>query len=353
MRRIHGVFVFEGGVQLVGSAVVFLLLSGVLVWSFLYQNFTVFVVGLCVAILIGLIVGVVFAWPVTRMAQAVRLLESEDRMLQGLLSDHERTIAKKSEMLGNFVYYTAHRLRTPLNIIRWSTDILKSEEKGRLTAGQREVISGLEASLISVIELSDDLLDSLSFDQKQKSPLKTEREDLHAVVDEAAGDVAVLARERHIQLDWKPNNAGPIFCHIQKDRLVQAVKHVLKNAILYNTDHGSVTVRLRRSDRLAPVAVCRALHLQETRGHYVFVVMTDTGIGIPFAEQPYIFERFFRGKRARSKWVDGAGLGLALTRAIVAMHGGAVWFYPNAPGKGTTFVISLPTEEEEKVHSAK
>jgi anti-sigma regulatory factor (Ser/Thr protein kinase) len=107
------------------------------------------------------------------------------------------------------------------------------------------------------------------------------------------------------------------------DRLRDALTDVIANAIQYNVDGGRVRIEVRERERLAEI------------------VVSDTGIGIPPQQLPHVFEPFFRGDPARSREAGGAGLGLAVTRSIVARPGGDVRC-ASEPGRGTTITIGLP-----------
>jgi signal transduction histidine kinase len=109
------------------------------------------------------------------------------------------------------------------------------------------------------------------------------------------------------------------------DRLLDAITNVVVNAIRYNVEGGRVSVVLRRRDTDAELTV------------------TDTGVGISADDLPRIFDPFFRADPARSRDAGGAGLGLAVTRAVVERHGGRV-ACRSEPDRGTTISIRLPTQ---------
>lgn len=278
-------------------------------------------------------------------------VDTHTKKLRGLVNERTKALTRSNEILRDFVYYTAHRLRTPLNVMRWSTDIIKNEEAGRLNSHQRELLSSLEQALVSVIELTDDLQDSLVMERRDQVTLKTELVDLCDVIDQAAGEVAVLAREKNVRIEWKHPKKDCAHSYIDRDRITQALKNILQNAILYNVVDGLVSVHIEKADRLAPLPICREFNLPGTRGSYVYIEISDTGIGIPASERSYVFERFFRGRQARTRWVDGGGIGLSVSRPIIRLHGGALWFAPNTSGKGTIFTFSLPLESSGKTHS--
>ena len=119
------------------------------------------------------------------------------------------------------------------------------------------------------------------------------------------------------------------FPHIQADeeRLRQVLSNLISNAIKYSPDGGQITVS----------------------GQYnrdqVYVAVSDQGIGIPVGEQDRIFDRFYRVESALSRRTQGAGLGLYLVKSVIEAHKGSIWV-SSKPGRGSTFVFTLPRESE-------
>lgn len=263
------------------------------------------------------------------------------RGLARSFKEQQQVLERSHETLRDFVYYTAHRLRTPLNVMRWASDIIKTEEAGKLNRRQRETVAELEQALVSVIELADDLQDSLIAETSQTLKLNRTLSDVADLIDRATGEVAVLAREREVKLVW--GHPTRRCCSVYGDvgRLSASIENILKNAILYNVHDGHVYIQLSLAHEVAPAGVRARFGLSGKKGDFVYIRVQDSGIGIPPEETSHVFERFFRGKKARALWVDGAGIGLSVSRAIVQMHGGAIWFTRN-PGGGTTFFVSLP-----------
>jgi signal transduction histidine kinase len=156
----------------------------------------------------------------------------------------------------------------------------------------------------------------------ERGTLAVEPVDMVGLTKEVVGAYADRAEERRIRLNasLEPGVA------LRGDRaqLGLLLSNLVDNAIRYTQPHGSVDVRL------------------ETREAQVVLEVSDTGSGIPSAELPRIFERFYRVDKARDRQTGGTGLGLAIVRHIAESHGGTVRLESEL-GRGSTFTVTLPT----------
>jgi signal transduction histidine kinase len=148
-------------------------------------------------------------------------------------------------------------------------------------------------------------------------------------LDELAADLVdqmkPLAEDRAVRLEM--DAAGRVVARGNEPRLRQLVLNLLDNAIKYTPAGGHIRVAVSREDDAA------------------LLTISDTGIGIPPGDLPRVFERFYRVDRARSKTVEGVGLGLSIAKWIVDAHGGEIKV-ESAPGQGTTFRIQFPLVTE-------
>jgi signal transduction histidine kinase len=145
--------------------------------------------------------------------------------------------------------------------------------------------------------------------------------DLASIVDDCVAMVAPLAQERHVTLDRELQD---VEVYADANKIAQVVTNLLSNAIRYN----------RASDGSVHVSVT-------PDGENALLEVTDTGMGIPVASQPHLFERFYRVDDARTREQGGSGLGLAICRSIVEAHGGSISF-TSQENVGTTFSVRLP-----------
>jgi signal transduction histidine kinase len=133
-----------------------------------------------------------------------------------------------------------------------------------------------------------------------------------------------MANERGIHLT--ADVVGPIpSLHADGDRLAEVLTNLVGNALRYAPDGGHVTVGARQS------------------GRSVILSVADDGPGIPAEDQPFVFERFWRGDKSRSRGSGGSGIGLAIVKQLVELHHGKITI-ESIPGEGTTFRVSLPLD---------
>jgi two-component system phosphate regulon sensor histidine kinase PhoR len=236
---------------------------------------------------------------------------------------HDVTRLKRLERVrSDFIANVSHELRTPLtSIIGYLEALLDgAHEEPR----QRE-------EFLRIMKTHGDRLNALVSDLLQLSQIESgeyrwrrDSVDVVALVRRAEGLVAPLAQRKQIALRC----AGTIpALHVIADaeKLMQVLLNLLDNALKYTDEGGAVDVEVEAGDGVAVIRV------------------RDTGIGIPPADQPRIFERFYRVDRARSRALGGTGLGLSIVKHIVEAHGGTVGVESRL-GKGSTFCVTLPTQ---------
>jgi two-component system, OmpR family, phosphate regulon sensor histidine kinase PhoR len=237
---------------------------------------------------------------------------------------HDITDLRKLERVRrDFVANVSHEFRTPLTAIQGFAETLLAgamddpQNRGRFL----EII--LEHSR-RLARLTEDLL-MLSKMDADRLEFETRRIPIGPFIDSCIETAQPRARDKDLRLSVKlaekiPDIAG------DRRRLTEVLQNLLDNAIQYTPAGGQITV----SAGVADSAV-------------VFTV-SDTGIGIPQAEQPRIFERFYRVDVARSRQVGGTGLGLAIAKHLVEGHGGRIWVESEI-GQGSQFHFSVPIFE--------
>ena len=211
-----------------------------------------------------------------------------------------------------FVADASHELRTPLAVIRANAEFLQQ--------GQPE--SEEAAEILAETDRLTALVDSLlALARGQGAAAPDHPLDLGALVSDSAQSMQPLASDRKVALAI--DTTAGLEVEGDPDQLRRLVVILVDNALRYTPAGGRVTVDAHRIDGTAVVAV------------------SDTGIGIPADALQHVFERFYRADGARNRASGGAGLGLSIAEQLVTAHGGRI-SAQSAPGRGSTFTISLP-----------
>jgi CheY-like chemotaxis protein/two-component sensor histidine kinase len=215
----------------------------------------------------------------------------------------------------------SHELRTPLNAVYGWARMLRMGDV-RDDDGWDRALDAIIRNANAQVQLIDDLLD-ISRVVSGKMRLDVRRVDLKGVVESALDAVRPAAEAKAIQLQTVLDpRAGPVTG--DSARLEQVVWNLLMNAVKFTPRGGRIQV-----------------HLQRVNSH-VEVVVSDTGQGIAPDVLPFIFDRFRQGDSSTTRAHGGLGLGLALVKHLIELHGGTVAAHSPGEGRGATFVVDLP-----------
>jgi signal transduction histidine kinase len=227
----------------------------------------------------------------------------------------------KSEFLANM----SHELRTPLNAIIGFSEVLSERMFGELNEKQEEYLKDIHASGQHLLSLINDILD-LSKIEAGKMELELSDCDLPMTIDNALMLVRERAARRGIELQRAVDER---IGQIQADerKLRQVLLNLLSNAIKFTPEGGRIDVQARQVDGSIEVSV------------------TDTGVGIAPEDREAVFEEF-RQVGTADKKVEGTGLGLALSRKFIELHGGKIWVKSQL-GQGSTFTFTVPVRPGE------
>lgn len=250
--------------------------------------------------------------------QKIRLKAEELKLANEQL---EITSKLKSEFLANM----SHELRTPLNSIIGFADVLKEKTFGELNEKQTKYVSNISTSGNHLLNLINDILD-LSKVEAGKMDMHIETFSLYGALSEVQTLIKPLADEKHINLSID-KNADVLNITADENKFKQIMFNLLSNAIKFTPEHGEVGVATKHSEGLLEISV------------------TDTGIGIKEEDLELIFHEFKQVDVSLSRQYAGTGLGLALTKKLVEMHGGRI-FVKSKHGKGSKFTVIIPTKAE-------
>jgi len=227
----------------------------------------------------------------------------------------------KSDFLANM----SHELRTPLNAIIGFSEVLIEKMFGEVNEKQLDYLHDIHASGRHLLSLINDILD-LSKIEAGRMELDVSDVSVPDTLSSAMTLVRERAQNHAIELAL---DVDPKIDVIQADerKVKQVVLNLLSNAVKFTPDGGSIAVRATLDT------------------DHVAVAVRDTGIGIAPEDQDAVFEEFKQVGRDYTKKAEGTGLGLALTRRIVELHGGRIWL-ESTPGEGSTFTFTLPLTQQ-------
>jgi len=253
-------------------------------------------------------------------------LDRLSQTINGLLN----RIAIYLEQRRDFLANAAHELRTPLAAIRSSVEVALDGNRSR--DEYDELLSGVVDECASLEILVNQLL--LIAESESGCPTTHgEQVALTAIVEQAVEMFRGVMESRGIDLSLEASE--PVTVAGNQHHLRQVLNNLLDNAVTFTPSGGRVSVSL----------------VTDQNRQQSMLKVVDTGIGIPAADLPHVFERFYRGDKSRSHGGEqrGTGLGLSICQTVVRAHGGQI-FVESDPGRGTTMTVVLPMAEPQ-IHS--
>lgn len=290
----------------------------------------------------GGVIGIVFSIiasrsltaPLSRLATAARdigarnfnrrvELTGSDEMIEVAEAFNDMaTQLQEAELLRrNLVADVAHELRTPLSVLQGNLRAILDD----VYALDKEEITRLYTQTRLLSRLVNDLHDLAQAEAGQLS-LNLQPTPIAELVNETVEAHAPIAEEAGVKLDMLTSDRLPPL-RVDATRLAQVLHNLLANALRHTPAGGTITVRTALA------------------GSQVEIAIQDTGEGIEPEHLPHVFDRFYRADRSRARDTGGAGLGLAIARAIVGAHAGRMTTASSGAGRGSTFTIALPVDE--------
>ncbi len=241
----------------------------------------------------------------------------------------------KSEFLANM----SHEVRTPLNSILGFAQLLLEQTEDILSPKHVRYLTNIYTSGQHLLRLIDSILD-LSKVEAGRLALQPEALPVAATVEDILAIARGLASQRKqtiqatIATGLPSLRADPI-------RFKQILLNLLSNAVKFTPEAGVVTVRVRQVAGELPASVSTT-GPDPANGGWLELTVSDTGIGIRAEDLPRLFGLFVQLEAAATKRYEGTGLGLALTKRLVELHGGRIWAESEGEGRGSTFTVLLP-----------
>lgn len=284
-----------------------------------------------VALLLGSVLFFQIVSPVQRLTSAAQKIaagdlsqriptQSQDEIgtLAESFNQMADSLAKHEELRRNLIADVAHELRTPLTVIQGNLEAMLD---GILPINPQEIATLRDETALLARLVSDLRLLSLA----EAGQLKLERvsTDPAELVARAVEPFRVQAQSSRVELtvETAPNLPS---INVDADRIAQVIRNLLSNALRHTPPGGQVTVTCGKD-----------------KSHNLLVTVADTGEGIPLDDLPFVFDRFYRADKSRSRTSGGSGIGLAIVKQLVQAHGGKVWV-ESQPGRGATIGLLLP-----------
>jgi len=267
------------------------------------------------AVVLLRLAGLVHA--VERAGLAERVARREAEQAQQLLTFQNEQLVEIDRLKDEFVSSISHELRTPLTSIAGYVELLQEEEESPEKLGHLAIVGRNAERLLALVS------DLLFAARLQYGRLELERTpvDLRHLVEQCVDSARPRAQAASVRLELEVEDVPEIMGEPAK--LAQLLDNLVSNAIKFTPRDGLVKVRLA------------------WRPEVIRIEVSDTGIGIPDQERERLFERFFRAQSALERQIQGTGLGLYISKAIVDAHDGRIGV-DSAPGEGTTFIVELP-----------
>ena len=253
-------------------------------------------------------------------------IELEKKALE--LEEKNVEIQEATETKSQFLANMSHELRTPLNAIIGFSEILSDKTFGELNEKQSKYTHNVLTSGRHLLQLINDILD-LSKVEAGKSELEPSGMNIKSLLENSLIMIKEKALNHGIKLD---SHISPEVMDLEifadERKLKQIMFNLLSNAAKFTPDGGTITTSARRD------------------GEDLMVGVADTGIGIKPEDQERVFSEFEQVDSTYARQQQGTGLGLALTRKLIELHGGRIWVESEGEGKGSTFTFVIPIRAE-------
>ena len=255
-----------------------------------------------------------------RAEEAINAARTEQELIDAALRESQARLREADRRKDEFLATLAHELRNPLAPIRNALQIMRLTDEAVIHENARSII---ERQLQQMIHLVDDLLDVSRISQG-KVELRREHADLAAVVQTAVETSRPLIDAGKHELTLRLPAPGALMVDVDVTRITQVIANLLNNAAKYTPQHGRIEIAAERANGRARISI------------------KDSGVGLPAEMLPHLFEMFAQIDRTLERAQGGLGIGLALVKSLVELHGGSVEAHSEGQGRGSQFVVNLP-----------
>lgn len=285
-----------------------------------------------VLICINLLLVLFFGWQLIRSVKREVEGKKELEILASKLKRANSRLKKLDQAKTEFLSIASHQLRTPLTAIKGYLSLVDEGLYGEVSREVKEVLGKIHISNERLINLVEDLLNISRIETGRMQYNFGQYQVCEDIVGELKDSFDLRAKEKGLTLTFNRPKVPVSKTKMDRNKIREVLSNIIDNAIKY-TDNGGVEMKVR-----------------ESRGK-IRISVTDTGIGIPKTEMPYLFKKFSRGKDTKRLNADGTGLGIYLAKKIIKDHDGKIYIRSEGKGKGSTFVIELPIVVSESDNS--
>ena len=244
---------------------------------------------------------------------------TETRQLSEAFNKMLRRLKLLDESREEFVSNVSHELKTPMTSMKVLADSLL--EMGDAPVEMyREFMGDIAKEIDRENQIITDLLSLVKMDKTGQN-LNIALVNVNELLEQTLKRLRPIAEQKNVEMVME--SFRPVTAEIDETKFTLAISNLVENAVKYNHEGGWVHVSLNADHK------------------YFYIKVEDSGIGIPKADQPHIFERFYRVDKSHSREIGGTGLGLAIARNAVVVHRGSIKVYSNE-GEGTTFTVRIP-----------
>ncbi len=253
---------------------------------------------------------------ITERKRSQQQIERQNRELELRNREVERATQLKSKFLANM----SHELRTPLNAIVGFSDLLADGTPGDLNDKQKRFVNHIKKGSAHLLQLINDILD-LSKIEAGQLEIRCGDFQVKDALPEVLSTIGPLAMAKNIQVHHQVETNRPVYA--DRVRFKQILYNLLSNAVKFTPKDGQINIDCVE------------------QGNFIYLSVTDTGIGIRAEDQQLVFEEFRQVEGSEKDTNQGTGLGLAISKRLVEQQGGGIWLESQF-GKGSRFTFSLP-----------
>jgi signal transduction histidine kinase len=290
---------------------------------FIQNNTNRILTGITLALAVG------FGWFLIKSIKAEVQRKEELQKMSDALAKANDQLKKLDNAKSDFISIASHQLRTPLTSIKGFISLLSEGSYGKITPVQQETLNKVYQSNERLIHLVEDLLD-ISRIESGRMEFDFAPCQVANLCQEVVDGFALRAKNNKLYLDYKKPDVSLPEIMIDAGKVREVISNMVDNALKY-TPKGGVKVSLEQ---------------KETN---LRVTISDTGIGIPVTELPYLFSKFSRGKDIGRLNAAGTGLGLYVGKSMIEANGGKIWAESEGEGQGSRFIIELPLQQSKEI----